>query len=101
MVIDIGKEINLFNGYLEEIRRNIDIVDDKINKALIIFKISLDVLVEEECYEQITNKEIQNMRFRINRIERQFDNFRKYSHILFFILAIIICVQFIFIAIKL
>ena len=94
-VILIGNETNQFKDDVEEIRKNINFIDDKINKSLAVFRMTLDELAEEECYEHNSNQEIQSLRFRLGRIERQFGTYRKYSHILFSILLIIVIIQFI------
>ena len=99
-VIHIGNETNQLNNYVKEIRKNIDLVDYKINKMYKLFTITLDQLAEEENYQYINDKEIQNIRFKFNRIERQFYNYRKYSQILFLTLITIIIIMFIIIAIK-
>ena len=100
-VIFIGNETNKFSDDLKEIRKSIDIIDYKINKSLAIFKITLDNLAEEECYERNMSQEIQSFRFKLTRMERKFNNFRKNSLILFFISTIVIIIRFFIIMSKL
>lgn len=99
-VILIGNETNQFKDDVEEIRKNINFIDDKVNKSLAVFRMTLDEFAEEECYERNSSQEIQSLRFRLTRIERQFGNYRKYSHFLFITLIIIIIIQFIMNVIK-
>ena len=100
-VIFIGNETNQFNDYLKEIRKNVGIIDNKINLSLVVFQLTLNELAEEESYERDTNQEIQSLKFKLSRMNREFNSLKKFSHILFFILILVIWVQFFIIMIIL
>ena len=64
------KYIIKFKDDLEEIRKNINILNDKVNKSLVVFSITLDELAEEECYKHNSNEQIQSLRYQLGRIVR-------------------------------